>query len=546
MIIRSLFPAFLLLAVCSAPPAAPDAAANPPHPASGSSLRILAAPQPPAPDETDLKALDAIEGIVQLFRQPPGDIWPGFSLDDRPFIVYRPGRWALLVGYLSDTAGFGPYPLNWPHIGHPVRFHQGEYEGFEGQLFFDFPLDDTTTVAVGLPDDIPEMSGLEDMSYEAMAFGYIVHEAFHQYQYDAFGEIPWEREERYPILDAENNALALLEVRALMGALRALEAGDTAECERQTRTFVAVRTHRWNTSPPFVRKFEQGLELNEGTAKYVEVRALSAVKELQYHSDLPSRIPLPERLANLTAEGLTLADFEGRLESAGIPPEDMPRNRIYAVGAAQGLLLDYFSVDWKESAQLAGPDFEMAWLLRERLGVDDDALESLLSEAMEASRFASVLADAESRIEKYVAGYKRAMAAFKKLDGTKVSISMKRSGVGRSRVSSERKWLMDDGTVQLCRKYDLYSLSNDDLLFMIKDSALLEKNDWEEDVRTVTVKVREEPAIEIDGEQLALVPNRRYSFDRIEVTGGPMEFRASVHGTVRYSKDGVTVDLLQH
>jgi len=33
--------------------------------------------------------------------------------------------------------------------------------------------------------------------------GFIVHEAFHQFQLEAFGEIPWEREARYLFLDVE-------------------------------------------------------------------------------------------------------------------------------------------------------------------------------------------------------------------------------------------------------------------------------------------------------------------------------------------------------
>jgi hypothetical protein len=122
---------------------------------------------------------------------------------------------------------------------------------------------------------------------------------------------------------------------------------------------------------------------------------------------------------------------------------------------------------------------------------------------------------------------------------------MKRSGVGRSRVSSAKKWLMSDGTLQLCSKYGLYSLSNDDLLFMIKDAALLEEDDWDGDARTVTVKVLEEPEVEIDGEPVALQPDRMYEFGSIHVTAGSLELRASIPGTIVQSDDGMTVDLLR-
>jgi hypothetical protein len=552
MIIRTVVLAcslLVLLASRAAPPAPDVTAAAALTEASGSRAHTTAelqdpAPQPPEPDELDLKALAVIEGVVQLFRQPQGEIWPGFSLAKQPFIVYRPGSWAILVGYLKDTSGFGPYPLDWPDLGHPVRFHRGQYEGLEGQLVFDFPLDDTTTVAVGLPEDVPSVPGLEGQPYEVCVFGYIVHECFHQYQYEAFGGIPWEREERYPILNAENTTLALLEMRALMGALRAIETEDSEECERQARTFVAVRTHRWKVSPPFVRSFEQGMELNEGTAKYVEVRSVGAMRNLKYHSDVPSDVPLPERFS-LTAAGVTLMDFQGRLEEGTISPEDMPRNRVYPVGAAEGLLLDYFSVDWKEDAQLAGPDFEMASLLKERLGVSEQESEELLSEAMSSAGYDSLLAVTESRNQEYIAGFDRALADFNAMDGMPVRVSMKRSGVGRSRVSSAKKWLMSGGTLQLCSKYGLYSLSNDDLLFMIKDAALLEEDDWDGDVRTVTVKVTLEPEVEIDGEPVVLRPDRTYEFGTVHVTAGSLEIRASMPGTILQSDDGITVDLLQ-
>lgn len=500
--------------------------------------------QAAAPDEIDLKALQTIEGVVQLFRQFPDSIWPGFNLADRPFIVYRPGRWALLAGYIANVDGFGAYPVSWPDLGHPVRFYPGEHETLRGQLFFDFPLGDTTAVAIGLPENMPVSPQFEGAAYEASALGFIVHESFHQYQYDAFGEIPWEREERYPILDRHNTALAALEMRLLTNAVAAARGYDYDELVRQVRMYLAVRDERWSTSPPFVARFEQGLELLEGTAKYVEVSAVGMVGDLTYHSDVPSYSPLPEKLAGATPEGLVIADLEEGLRGGSVPPEDMPRNRVYAVGAAEGLLLDCLSIDWKEEAQLAGSQFTMSSALKAGLSVGEMDRALLVSEAGETGGLEAIIASTDALIADYVAGYEAERAAFESLKGLRVSVSMPRSGLARSRVTNERKWTTDEGSVQLCSDYDLYTLSSEDILLMLKNAAVLEENDWDAGLRTVTAIAPGEPKLVLDGEPAALEPGARRYFDSIELSAGDFDLRASLPGVAIYSREGaLTIDL---
>jgi hypothetical protein len=457
------------------------------------------------PDNVDLRTLQVSEGIVQLFRQFPDSVWPGYDLAERPFVIYRPGEWALLLGYLHDTAEFSAYPLNWPDLGHPVRFHEGEYGNMIGQIVFDFPLDDTLTVAVPVPDAVPEMAGLERLSYEEYVFGFIVHEAFHQYQYEAFGEIPWEREERYPILNVENTANAVLEMRLLADALGAVADDDKSRCKDLTRMFGAVRKHRWGKHADFVGRFEQGLEIREGTAKYVEVKALDLVKGLSYHSDVPASPPLPDKMGDVTALDLLRTEFEARILDGSVSPEDMPRNRVYPVGAAQGLLLDYFGVDWKDAAQRAGYDFSMADLLIERLAVEADSLPGLLVRARSSEAFGDITQATERLIQSYLTGCRRAFREFEERPGRIVEVKTKRSGVSRSRSTSERKWLMNEGRFQLCLGYEVYSLSSHDLLLQVEDSALLEKNDWDAGIRTVTMIVDGDLRFELDDRPAALL-----------------------------------------
>ncbi len=280
--------------------------------------------------DADYTVLKVCEGVIQLFKQMPDSVWPGYDLSKRPFIVYIPEKWALLLNYSKEADGFTSYPEDWPALGTNVLFHKGQYKDLAGQLAFYVSVDTMETVAV---------SSLGQSEVEL--FGYIIHEALHQYQYDAFGEIPWEREQKYPIQDRENTALAYLEMRLLMDALRMATADDRERCLEYMRQFVAVRNHRWKQSDPFVEKYEQGKEISEGTAEYVEMRSIELMTQLEYESSLSELTKsLSEHFSSISMPEFQLSDFQNRITENSVSPEDMPRNRIYPVASAQGFLLD--------------------------------------------------------------------------------------------------------------------------------------------------------------------------------------------------------------
>ncbi|MCJ7459653.1 MAG: hypothetical protein MUP17_11780, partial [candidate division Zixibacteria bacterium] len=273
--------------------------------------------------DNDYTALKICERVIQLFKQFPDSVWPGYNLAQRPFIVYIPDRWALLFNYSKETDDFTSYPKDWPDLGTQVLFHSGQYKDLAGQLVFDFPIDTLKVAAVPL-------TGKSDVEL----FAFIVHEAFHQYQGSSFGEIPWEREEKYPIQDSQNTALTYLEMRLLIDALRASEKDQIRKCREYVKQFVAVRSYRWQNVDPFVAKYERGQEINEGTAKYAELKGISLVKELEYKSSLAGLTsPLFEDFSFILMPEYLLADFQARITDSSVSPEDMPRNRIYPVGA---------------------------------------------------------------------------------------------------------------------------------------------------------------------------------------------------------------------
>ncbi len=496
-----------------------------------------------APDRWDYTVLEVVRSIVELFQQSSDAIWTGYNLARLPFIVYIPDKWALLVNCEHNVAGFTEYPSDWPDVGRPVCFHAGPYEGLVGQLVFGFSAGDMDTIAIGLSNGPSEARKLRDRPPEILLFTYIVHEAFHQYQSERFGEIPWAREEKYPILNRENTALAYLEMRLLMDALRKIQAQDRVGCAESLRRFVAVRTERWEHGTSFVAGYEQGLELREGTAKYVEVRSLDLAMSTTPRFGSPRGTLLGAAPGQATAPELLLKDFEDRITAGSVSPEDVARNRVYPVGATQALLLDLFGIEWKVRAEKAGPGFTFVALLRDYLGVDDGQCKRLLQETKDAYSYDAILAATDRLAKAYLEGYRAALASFEAQGGKRLEIELQSSGISRSRVSGARKWLVDSGTRSLCLLYQVYTLKNNDLFLHIKDSSVLEQNDWNGYRRTVVFFAHQDVRVAVNGKPIDLEDGKDHPFERIELTADNGMLRYAKRGTVSSSGHRTVIKL---
>ena len=489
-----------------------------------------------ATDE-DYTALKVCEGVIQLFKQFSDSIWSGYDLAKKPFIFYMPERWALLFNYSKETEGFAPYPDNWPDLGTDVLYCQGQYGDLAGQLAFELSVD-TVKVAATSYSSKPGVD----------LFAFIVHENFHQYQFHEFGEIPWEREQKYPIEDAQNTALAYLEMRLLMDALQAAKAGDDGRCRDYVRQFVAVRDHRWKHADPFVAKYEQGKEINEGTAKYVELKSIDLMTRLRYESSLRGLIsPLLEDFGSISMPEYLLADFADRMTGNSVSPEDMARNRIYPVGSAQAFLLDYLGVEWKKKAQQAGPDFTFAQLLREELRVEEDELEDLAEKAKEAYAYHEILTSTDSLIQAYQKGFSQALSLFEAQDGFRVEIDLSSKNLRRSRSSSARKWLFDSGTRELCSHFDIYvlkSMLDSTLFFQLRDAGLLDENDWDARTKKMVFFVPEIASILLDGKPIENREKSQRQFKEIEVSGKNLKFSYCKEGTITINDRDIRINLI--
>ncbi len=485
--------------------------------------------------DNDYTALKICEGVIQLFKQFPDSVWPGYNLAQRPFIVYMPDRWALLFNYSKETDDFTSYPKDWPDLGTQVLFHSGQYKDLAGQLVFDLPIDTIKVAAIPFTG-----------KSEVELFAFIVHEAFHQYQGSAFGEIPWEREEKYPIQDSQNTALAYLEMRLLMDALRASEKDQIRKYREYVKQFVAVRSYRWQNVDPFVAKYEQGQEINEGTAKYAELRSIALFKELEYKSSLAGLTnPLSEDFSSILMPEYLLADFQARITDSSVSPEDMPRNRIYPVGAAQGFLLDYFKINWKKKAQQAGDKFSFAQLFGEYLGVKKNQVEKLVKKAKKEYGYERVLASTDKLIQEYLSGFNKELESFEAQSGYRIEIELNTNGLSRSRSSFAKDWVVDKGTRELRNHYNIYVLKNRFLNLQLHDIGVYEQNNWDAKVKKVAFFVPELSSITLDEQPFTLIEGTKIRFKKMEVNGDTWKFTCAKEGTIEISDNKLKINLLQ-
>jgi hypothetical protein len=491
------------------------------------------------PNETlsanDYEGLRTCEGVLELFRQLPDSVWPGYNLAEIPFLYYMPDRWALLVNYSTNTNGFGEYPKDWPDLRANTLYHGGKYKDFGGQLAFNILIDTVKVAAV----PIWEKTTVE-------LFGFIIHECFHQYQYNSSWETHWEREEKYPIQDSENTALAYLEVRLLMDALQMAEVGNQKVCREYLEQFVAVRNLRWSRVDSSVIRYELGKETMEGTAKYVELKSISLVNDLDYESSLSGLTsPLLEDFTFFSMPELLLESFEEHLTGNSVSPEDMPRNRIYSVGSAQGFLLDYLMVDWKGKVQQAGPEFSFVSLLQDCLGVVEGRYESLLKKAKSYYGYEEITNSTRRLIKEYTDGFEEQLRSFESQPGYRIEIELNSNGVRRSRSSSAKKWVVDSGTRELRNHFNIYSIESKDLLLQVQDVGLCEQNDWDVSNKRVMFFVPEITSVTLDGELIELTEDFLYQFENIEILGEKLEFIYSKAGTVALSEGCVKISVVE-
>ncbi|MBE9478820.1 MAG: hypothetical protein IMY80_02560, partial [Chloroflexi bacterium] len=329
--------------------------------------------------------------------------------------------------------------------------------------------------------------------------------------------------------------------------------------------FVAIRSYRWQNTSPYVARYEQGQEINEGTAKYVEVKAISLVSELHYSSSLESATDtLMSDLASLTMTDCIIEGLNRLIADGTIAPEDMPRNRIYPLGAAQGFLLDQLDVNWKSVAQQAGLDFTFAGLLGSDLGYDSSQMESVVVEAKKLCDYEKICQKSKKAVAAYRTGFDSAVTSFESQSGVRVDISFNSKNLLRSRSSGAKKWLADNGSKEYRNHYDIYVLRNlsrqelpfllkeaelpdltgQELLFQLKGSGLLEVTNWSTKDKMLAFYCPEVQFLTVDGIAKNLTGDAEYQFEKLQLGGVNFELKSGRAGIVSISRHRISIKLL--
>lgn len=491
--------------------------------------------------EHETTVLKVCEGVVRLFERDADRIWPGYDLSQRPFIVYVPERWTILLNPPVGDREFGALPPRLPPLRVKAAYLEGPYRGLVGQLAFNFDVGGVKTVAIGLPER--EFAG-SDIKTRAM-LGLVVHEAFHQYQNETFGNIPWEREERYPILDADNSGLAGLEMRILADAVAASLGGRRPSAEQLLRMFVAVRTTRWRQAAPFVARYEQGQEIREGTAAYVEKKTLELARTLGFRSALArGTTSLAKDLQPLPVSELFRRDFKERMTNGAVTPDGMIRDRIYPVGSALGFLADLWGPEWKDGLVREVDTFAFHRHFADKLHVKPEEIGRLVEDAKGRYAYPVIRASAADQISGYRAGYEKDKTTFEAQAGTRVEVRVRYRSISRSRNSDGRMWTVDDGTKTLLTRVHVYDLKMDGLSLQLQGTSVFETNDWDARDKRVAFFVAKPPELVLDGANKELGgASETVAFKAIALAGQNLALTAKLPGRVTLQSGRIVVEI---
>jgi hypothetical protein len=250
---------------------------------------------------TPVTAYDVDSALAQLFTLP---LWPDFEPRQTPVAIFD-GENTVLFRH--------PQPP-------PAYISLSSRRGVYARPGRDTLVNSNTNVMLGGVPTATVMLRPRERSTAREWAAVTAHEIFHVFQRARHPS--WSANEAelftYPVDDVDALALRRRETTALRRALAA--AGDeSADC--WAGAFSMARRARFAAIGASAAAYERGTELNEGLARYVQLRALRRGVELP------------------------LDDF----------PAEQVRARAYEIGAAMGQLLDRMLPAWRDTLERAAP-----------------------------------------------------------------------------------------------------------------------------------------------------------------------------------------------
>jgi len=261
---------------------------------------------------------EVLEILAAIDSLGTDQLWPGFDPSQVPVAIYD-GERTWLFRHPAPPPDFKPFESR-----DQLAYLEGQHDAVRGNTATELEGVVTATLLLATLDDFP--SAIDRA-------GVAIHEAFHAYQRQAhpeWGEFGLGLDS--PDTDAHLVALRRLETDLVR---RAVAADNDENAAALAAAALEVRRQRFAALPESVVRFEQGLELMEGTAQHVQVTATGSTAGI---------MPLPED---------------------GFAPDELFM-RSYAMGFAWTVLLRRLRPGW-ESALESGAATSLEQALAEAL-----------------------------------------------------------------------------------------------------------------------------------------------------------------------------------
>jgi len=341
-------------------------------------------------------------------------LFPGWPFEKTPILFYRPNVQEILINYPHMPKGFKEFKGSTP-LGKEKLYYRNDttffnidgqntaldIEGIRVLVVADRSSNlrnELVDVALNRPKEYAQKYfdtwGFIPSAYDDIFT--ILHESFHVYQH-AKAPKKFANEAavtEYPVLDPVNNALYVLEGKALRDALLGKTAPERLERAKQ---FVAVRTHRQSLLDSAWVEYENLNEYAEGLAKYIEFAfakkgaGLTPGPEMNYNAEFggygPALSKLLEEKINAMVDFVAVNNnaFKNKFGTGPL------RFKLYSLGACEGLLLDELMPSWK--SQIFQDKKYLGDLLKESVHLSPQQLQHYLQTAKRDYHYEQAYAD---------------------------------------------------------------------------------------------------------------------------------------------------------
>jgi len=146
-------------------------------------------------------------------------------------------------------------------------------------------------------------------------------------------------------------------------------------------------------------------------------------------------------------------------------------------------------------------------------------------------------------IDKHKENYEKSVQSFWQQEGIKLTVDSNYRSISRSRVSTENKWVMDDGAIAFCKDYKVYKLKTDFLNYQIQDHGIYREIDWRGKHTRVSCFVEDQTQFTINGRPIGIKGLTDRSFESLEVKGRGISIEMNVRGSIQTTASEVQIVL---